>query len=317
LNRPAGVTVSAILLIFGSVLAVCTSVLMLVADRFAPQPEYSSMVAIFAALMLFAGAVWSLVTSVGLFRMRRWARTSILVIGALLVFFCGTSLLLLLILPLAHTSFEPAGESSDILATVRAIYLLPIAAGVWWLIYFNRPAINASFADASPAPVGPRRPLSITVIAWHAVAFGICTLVLLMLGSTPYVFGLDLPGWAAASTNLVFSATELAIGVGLLKSKPWGHTAAVWFCVFVMVQALVAVFLTNQDPRVAALIQQMSTELGADFTPPRWSVWVFPVIVWGTFGVALWYLLTRKNAFLEAARAAEAHAPDSSAAPVP
>ena len=89
MSRPAGVTVSAVFLILGSVLTALTGATMLFVPSFdsptTPQLPFHNAIMVGTAVLLFGCALWGVLTAVGLFCMRRWARISILVIGALLV----------------------------------------------------------------------------------------------------------------------------------------------------------------------------------------------------------------------------------------
>lgn len=313
MNRPAGVTVSAVFLIMVSLAAALAGAALFFVSSFfpstQPQPPYDKTMTVFSVVVFLGCALWGLITVVGLLRMRRWARKGILLIGGLLVFFGVFLSVILLIAIRFQPEFWSAPESGPVLSFVIATYFAAIALGVCWLIYFSREQVKAAFLQGFVPDKGPRLPLSIAVIAWHAIGFGLGTLAFLVMGSAPYVFGIVLTGWVAALTNLLLAATELAIGVGLLKMKSWGHTAAVWFCVLAMMQALVGVFLSIEDTRVAGMIQILSFELNLDSTALlQWSYLVGPVVVWGTFGCALWFLYTRKKAFLEAGRASRAAA---------
>ncbi|MCL4524370.1 MAG: hypothetical protein M1453_01000 [Acidobacteria bacterium] len=314
MNRPGGVTVSAALTVLVSLAAAFMGTALLLVDsflpRYEPQQPFHEAIEVFSAVVFFGCALWGLITAVGLIRMRRWARICILLIAALLVF----SGCFLLVMFLVATQLIPEFQSAE-MVTVRiyliATYLTAIALGLWWLIYFNRAGIKAAFLAGAPAsvPLRPHLPLSIAVIAWHAIAFGLCTAVFVVTGSDPYIFGIVLTGWTATTTNLFLAATQLAIGIGLLKLKPWSHTAAVSFCLMAMAQALLGVFLSSQDIRILKMIQIFSFELNLDSTSlPRWTILVGPAIVWGTFGCALWYLITRKQAFLEAGEFAKVKA---------
>lgn len=158
MNRPAGVTVSAVFLIMGSVLTVLTGTFMLFAHSLVPTattelPLVKAMM-VFMAIVLFCFALWGLLTAVGLFRMRRWARICILVIGALLVFFFGISLVMVFFLPAFEPSLEFTGWAGMVMGIVVIIYLVPIAMGIWWLIYFNLASVKAAFLAAASAAEG-------------------------------------------------------------------------------------------------------------------------------------------------------------------
>jgi len=313
MSRPAGVTVSAVFLILGSALTALIGVFMLLAPSLvppnSPQPPFAQAIMVITATVLFGCALWGVLTGVGLFRMRRWARISIVVIGALLVIFCGLSLLMIFIVPQLTPEFEPASGMGIVVGIMFTFYLIPIAFGVWWLIYFNRTAVKAAFlAGASvSAKEGPRRPLSIAVIAWHAIAFGIMTTPYALSSWPAFFFGIVLTGWVAKLIYFSFGAAELAIGAGLLKLKPWSHTAAVWFCTLTMVLNTMSAFLPDKAARMNEMTRDHPPEFQGDpAVLMEFIYWFIVLITWPTFGTALWYLFTRKKAFLEAGRASRA-----------
>ena len=312
MSRPAGVTVSAVFLSIGSLLAAVSGVFFFFAQSLAPpdtpRPPFAEAIMVFTAAVFFGSALWGTLTAFGLIRMYRWARISILVIGTLLVIFCGLSLLMLLAIP----QFMPESESTRGMGLVTGImttlYLIPIAFGIWWLIYFNRAPVKAAFVAGAPATVeaGPRRPLSIAIIAWHAIAFGLMTVPGVLTQFPAIVFGILLTGWGAKLVYLLFGVTQFAIGIGLLKLRPWGHTAAVWFCIFVMVHSVVFAFLPDKAARFAEMVKYYPPEFRADTKALAFAesfLWLGEVFTWVTFGTVLWFLFTRKKAFLEAGKA--------------
>ncbi len=310
MNRPAGVTASAVFLILGSALIALTGVLMLSARLFippnTPEPPFAKAMMMFMGIVLFGAALWGVLTAVGLFRMRRWARISILVIGTLLVIICSFSLVMLIAVTRLIPEFESARGTGMVMGIMGTIYLIPIAFGIWWLIYFNRAAVKAAFLQGFVPNEGPCRPLSIAVIAWHLVVFGIILLPLVLTNGPAYVLWIGLRGWAAKLSIVVFCGVELAIGIGLLKLKPWSHTAAIYFCIYAMVQSAVFALLPNKAALFAEIMQHYPPELRGDPEMLTESFfWYVAVANWATFGTVLWYLFTRKKAFLEAGKAAQ------------
>jgi hypothetical protein len=315
MSRPAGVTISAVFLILGSVLTALIGVFMLLAPSFVPpttpQPPFAKAIVVITAVVFFGCALCGVLTAVGLFRMRRWARISILVIGALLVILCALSLVMLLLFPLLDPSLKAIEGADRVIGMMIGIYLVPMLLGLWWLIYFNRAAVKAEFPHGVVPGVGPRRPLSIAVIAWHLIAFGIMMIPFALFAWPAYLFGIVLTGWTAKLTYFVFGVAQLVVGVGLLKLKPWSHTAAVWFCIYAMVHGVVFAFLPDKAARLAEFLQHFPPKFRVDTPLLKLTdsmFWFSAVATWLTFGTALWYLLTRKKAFLKAAKAAQSTA---------
>jgi hypothetical protein len=315
MSRPAGVTVSAVFLILVSLVTALMGAAMLFVNAsvppITPQPPFVQAIMVITAAVLFGCALWGVLTAVGLFRMRRWARISILVIGALLVIFCGLSLVMILLLPSFDPSLEAIEGAGRVMGMMIGIYLVPMLLGLWWLVYFNRAAVKAEFLHGVVPDEGPRRPLSIAVIAWHLVVFGIMIIPFALFDWPAYLFGIVLTGWAAKITYLVFGVAQLVIGAGLLKLKPWSHTAAVWFCIYAMVHGAVFAILPDKAVRMAEFMQHYPPEFRVDTSMLKLTdsmFWFGAVAIWLTFGTVLWYLFTRKKAFLEAGKAAQAAA---------
>jgi len=108
------------------------------------------MYAVVPGLVMEAGmAVLGIFTSIGLLRLRRWARYSTLVFAGILVFIG----ILLLALAMAFFHFAPQGVSAQARVTTQAIlcviFLIPIGIGTWWLWMFNTAKVKAQFAGAA------------------------------------------------------------------------------------------------------------------------------------------------------------------------
>jgi hypothetical protein len=214
MSRPVGVTVSAIVAILGSIFALLTSALM-VASLFMgttqPQPPNSAKFAFASAVMFAALAGFGIWTSVGLFRLRSWARVSILVFAVFLVAMCAFSLLLTMAVPI------PAEYSGSTEHTFRvmmaAMFGIPLAIAVWWLVQFNTQSTKAAFA--SPTAEAPsRRPMSITVIAWTLIVGAVFCLIPILIRMPAFLFGATFTGWIASVIYALFGALSLYMGKG-------------------------------------------------------------------------------------------------------
>jgi hypothetical protein len=180
--------------------------------------------------------------------------------------------------------------------------------GVWWLIYFNRAAVKTAFLAGVPLSEqeGPHRPLSIAVIAWHLVAFGLLTPISFWFRFPALVLGMFLTGWAAVLVYCVYAIVELSIGVGLLRFKPWSLNAAIWFCIFLILNSIVFAFVPNTNAKILAAVQGIFPDVSAS----AGAVELPPPILNATLGVLfaalpLFYLVTRRRAFLDAGRKSE------------
>jgi hypothetical protein len=116
-------------------------------------------------LFQLALAAWAISTIVGLFRMRSWARTSMMVIGGCLAGSCLFGAMRVVIVPLLlRTTPGPLVEGPlwfehqlhtafSIVATmflfIAAVFLFVAAIGVWWLVYFSLRRTREAFAQAA------------------------------------------------------------------------------------------------------------------------------------------------------------------------
>lgn len=105
------------------------------------------------ALML-ALVILAIATIVGLFKLRIWARYSMVLLGLLdfLVFGLMTAAVLIgrvksgmAAMPIPNNPHLTLGE---ILLAVAAVYGVLALIGLWWMIYFNATSVRQIFADA-------------------------------------------------------------------------------------------------------------------------------------------------------------------------
>ncbi|MGA2649287.1 MAG: hypothetical protein ABSF28_02130 [Terracidiphilus sp.] len=265
MKRPSGVTFSAVLLVLGSLLQLLLAAMMALGavllqsqlgsggptgttaatqmPAWMPIFEFA-MVAIFVAL-----AAWGIVTAVGLFRMRRWARYSVLVIGgglALLGLCSMLSMLFMLFVPLPVATGVDASQGPSVQTVTRIIvgvvglfYAILCAVGVSWLVYFNLKKVRAAFADATAELVTSRRPFLISVLAVLNLIGATGCLLMVFLPLPGVIFGWVFHGWEKAALYLVFAALEAAVGVGLWRMKKWGYQLTLGFMAFGLIQSVV------------------------------------------------------------------------------
>jgi hypothetical protein len=90
-------------------------------------------------ILLFGG--WGLATGIGLLRAWRWARISTLIFSGLLAAFG--------ILGVGAFLRMPGGSISNgdmiLRIVLTLLFLIPIALGLWWLVFFTRKDVKAYF----------------------------------------------------------------------------------------------------------------------------------------------------------------------------
>ena len=175
-RRPAGVTVSAIVLGFGTLClfaqAVLTMVIGVVVAKSpgitasapgAQQPPAGLLMGIFIGLGVFTLAIagWALATVVGLVRLRNWARISMLVLGGCLAALAvlnifGTILTQVvaakLVLP-PGAQGNPAQSNPAMMHVVFLVmgvfWLFVAGIGVWWVVYFAKRSTREAFVPSA------------------------------------------------------------------------------------------------------------------------------------------------------------------------
>ncbi|GEM_PF-2477825 len=304
MKRPAGVTVSAALLILGAVLCVAIGGVMAVTFHQDPPPELrgTSIPRIYLALLVggffLALAVWATLTAAGLLLLKPWSRTSTLIYAGVLVFFQSGGLLLVLFTILAQPGFD-ARREAGLLAGLVLFYGVQILTGIAWLIYFRRPSVKGAFLASEPAAANPC-PLSITVIAWHLVAFGGIS-VLMAIPSWPnWLLGLELRGWAARILYLFWGVAGLKAGSGLLRRQAAALNQSLAYVYAASLNTLACFPALLQNTRES--FPQAGNPAAFPTGSSPW-IWAAAAVVLLTCATPLWYLHTRKAPYLAAAGA--------------
>jgi uncharacterized membrane protein (DUF2068 family) len=286
MKRPFGVIFSAILLILGSLFQLLLAFGMAFSGAIfqkqirsgglpgttaaPPLPGWMPVFMYAIGVFFIALAVWGIVTAVGLIRLRRWARYSILIIGGLLAFFSLISLLvtlLMMLVPLPMPANVDASQAHTAQAVTRImfgvmalVHTIVCAIGVSWLVYFNRRKVREVFINATGRVLESRRPILISVIAvLNLIGAGSCLLVL-FLPMPALIFGWMIDGWGKVALYLVFAALTALVGVGLWQLKEWGRLLAMAMQALGLVNT--AVYLVRPS-----LVLRYSMEIQQKLTP--------------------------------------------------
>ena len=356
MKRSVGVTVIAVLALLGSVLTLLMGILTAVFAVVAPLPtqrEFPAPPVFFKVMLLAASlicvlpAVWGILTSIGLFRLKNWARISTIVFSVLLILM-GISPLLGWLL----SSFMPfpTGTADPSVMTVVRVSMGVLGSGqvgigIWWLVFFTRPRVKQQFVpvpettaatqspsvnpiEAQPVSVttagqnSPKGPISVTIIAWFLLISCPFAPINLVLHTPAILFTKVLEGWSADLYYVVVGFLILYIGVGLLRLEPVALKVAVGYFLFTLVNSAVFLLAPGARARMVALVERQQA------TSPWMELWqgqsafrfdLTPFIVIGAsvgtiFLVAqLYFLITRREAFETAARARQSFLNSSSA----
>jgi hypothetical protein len=300
LKRLPGVIVSAVLLIIGSLFQLLMAVLMgfgaflqqrglqhaanpsLPAQPALPvQPAWLPWFSAAIAAVVVGLAVWGFLTSAGLFRMRRWARYSVLIIGGCLAGFGVPAMLMTIVISMiplpAPAGVDPAHAHTAQLAVkivflaVSLFYAAISAIGIWWLVYFNRRAVREAFNGAPGAPLPSRRPILISVLAvLNFIGAPMCALLVLV--PIPFaMFGVIVHGWAKVVTLLVFAVSVGVAGVGLWRLQEWGRRTAIALQVVGLVNSMIYVVRPSVMQQYQAEINRSMGITQSPVLPPQFQ----------------------------------------------
>ena len=301
MSRPVGVTASAVVAILGSLFVLLVAGMVVASLFIGPaqaQPPNTAQFAIAGAASFVALAGIGIWTSVGLFRLRSWARTSILVFAGFLAACSIFGLLMTMAMPIPPEM--TAGTGPSFRRVMAAMFGIPLAIAVWWLIQFNTRSTKAAFASPIPEAASPR-PMSITVIAWALIVGTASCLFLIPTHMPVFLFGAIFNGWIAGVIYALFAALSLYIGKGLLDLRERARVLAIgWFGFWFVHMALVTLVpslrqrmlelqraLVQNQPNPIAFDQGMMTNVMLGFTA---------IVV----ASAIWFLIRNRAAFVRA-----------------
>lgn len=300
MQRSPGVTVVGVFSLLGSMLTLLLGALMLLAAAVAPHsstptPGFAAMA--FSSLFLFAPAVWGITTSIGVFRLKRWARTSILLFAALLTLM-GLSLpLVFLAMPAPPVPSQAVSAWTAIRSAMTVFYLCLAALGVWWLVLFTRPSVKEQFQGGVVNQ--SERPTSITIIAWLLLVSSPFTLACALFRVPALFFNSLLTGWSATACYLAFGIVTFFLGMGLLRLDPRARVFAIYYSVFAWVNAVFAYTLPGTQQRLQELAKRLPSFLKSPSTQPAPAINPWFMVAWISLFmlVQIYFLVTRKPAF--------------------
>jgi hypothetical protein len=321
MNRSVGVTVTAVVVLFGSGLTLLAGVMMLFASSSdLPIPEnqvhFLKYFMVFLALVLFAAAAWGIASGTGLMRLREWSRISMLVFSALLLFVCIPGLLMFLFMPFPPLGTAPSPElTKEMLAATRifmvVLYGILAALGGWWIYFFNKRSTKDQFLkvripglEGMPGAevISPyARPLSITLIAWWLLISGFIGVLGLSVNPPVFFLGYFFKGTYASMLMLALALVQSLIGFGLLKLRPWGRTLAIYYFQFLIFNSLTMVLIPGTQARfeqaMSEMLSDMQGTLGTPPSPMHVPIWFGVLFAVPLLSLLLWIVVSRKDVF--------------------
>jgi hypothetical protein len=245
-QRPAGITAAAAVAILGSIGAFLFAGLMglntlvLSSSPAAaglpdqPAPPPIALLAIMAVVYCGFG-VWGIASAAGLLTLKNWARRCFMAFGGLLavvsVFMVAGSIVAAFVAPATASlpSNFPRGLITGVFLAVALFGLICFGIAIWWLVYFNRPAVKTVFTGEVAASEPGQFPLTVTFVAWLLIAGGVIGAVQMFSPYPLLIFGIVLRGLPAGLALALFAAVGVTAGIGLLKKRVEAHSLAVGY----------------------------------------------------------------------------------------
>jgi uncharacterized membrane protein (DUF2068 family) len=232
-----------------------------------PMPGWVPIAMYLLCAIFVALSVWEILTAIGLFRVRRWARYSVLIIGsalALISLFSLVVTLALLIAPLPGAAGMDASHvqhmhsiSRVVFGVIALFHAIRCAIGVFWLVYFNKSRVREIFAGLpGQAPESPR-PFLISIFAVLILIGAVSCLVMMFVPLPGVFFGLILHGWWKAAFYLVHALLLAAAGIGLWRLREWGRLLTMALQVIGVAQHVVYLVRPSLYLRYTAEVNQI------------------------------------------------------------
>lgn len=337
--RSARITVSAVVVFIGSGFTILAgagmplmAALLLNSLRMPNQPPFLRYALCFEAALCFAFGGWGVASGVGLLQLKRWARISMIVYAAILLFCTLPVALLMVFVPLpTNDPNVPPIVMTFMRVGMVFFYGAFAALGGFWLYFFNMRAVKAQFRGEQPietavaapsealpetrlasASAGTRaRPLSISIIAWFLLAG--CVFGPLCLWFDSIIFpGVQLPicflglfvfGRTAMLILVLWMAVQAIAAVALLKLKNWGRLTTIVLQCLGMINIALMFGVPANRARFQLFMESAAASMNARMPQPvpfTFPVWIGLASAIPVFVAILWFLVTSKQAFMPA-----------------
>ena len=327
-KRSGDVTAAAIVLLFGSGIIILFAIAdSLYTARAHTEVNWPRVLFIFGLLI-----VWGVATSIGILKLRPWARISIIVMSGGAIFICLIAAVAIMGAALEHSESQAAAAG----ALVAAMCAVPVGIGTWWVLLFTRKRIIAQFASgadservlsaATISPAAGTIPVSVVIIAlwfflgalvdFHAIFFRPLSTILVT------VLGAHLRRYAAVCAFIVMMQLRTIIGIGLFYRARWARAAGIALCAYFDVNSVVTFILPGSLNRFANWVRSLagqSLSLSADNMDFLRHLHVLALVIEMLVPTAvLYFLWSRRAAFYpppayESALSTTPSVPDGSA----
>jgi hypothetical protein len=345
MKRSVGVTVIAILSLLGSsftlLLGLLVAIAPFLASKFANRPlpfdpRFFAAMMFVAALTYILPALWGIVTSFGLFRLKEWARISTIVFSVLLILMSSFTVLIAAVIPIPADPNHhlPPSFPLGMRIFMGMFSVTLVGVGLWWIAFLSRRKVREEFVPpasgyaggtplsaagmvpltlgAATPPLVPASPLSLTILAWLMLVGGVFIPVNFVLHSPAFLFSKIVTGWPAAVYFLVVLVLQLYVGIGLLRLRPIARAVGVGYYVFMLANVAAFYLAPGGRARMLDFLQKAQAANPLMRVWPNQKPYPFDMTIFFWIGVVaglivillpLYFLITRKHAFEEAAMA--------------
>lgn len=306
-------------------------------SEFRNLPKFIPVIEAALGLVLLACVLWGIFTGVGLLQLRPRARVSMLIFTGLLLFFAVPGFVMALFMPSSvfASSNLPAGAALLVKGILAALYGAIAILGGIWLWFFNTPGVKAQFhagrsagLQSENAPAYPTdflppadslrsggRPIGVTIIGIYLLVGAVSSIFIWPFYKVtfpeirPYaaVFGLILRDLPAVLATVILGGVTAVAGWGLLKLNNWARWLTTAVQAITTVNIAMMLLIPGSRAKFAEILNEyqeaaMPKSHGAAVPMPGmgFSAWAGMVTVLPIAGVIVWYLLTRKQVFLDA-----------------
>jgi hypothetical protein len=298
MERPRGITASAIVSIAGSLCVLLLACLMIAVSRVpfpegAPQAPLARASVVIMGPVLLAFSLWGIAAGVGLLRLRAWSRISMLVFSGMLAVGGVSSGLMMLLIPMPATPNAPQGIMSLFKIGAAAFYLLLAGIAAISLYFFTRPGVRARFV---PGAVSEGTPVGVIVVASYLFLGAAACLGLAALGAPATLPGFVVTGWGARPIYLALGATQLWLAVGLLRLRPLSRTIAIAFLALMALTGISFALRPRLSEVISAALPAGLQQSGniVDLGQMRVVLLVGPL--W--FAISIWLLVRARSVFV-------------------
>jgi len=246
-------------------------------------------------MFIFAGA-WGVITGIGLFQLKAWARLSILIFIGLTAYFEASFALIPLFFRI-RSGTEMPELSAAARETIFLSCILLVVIELWAGYYLTRRAARVRFGLP-----GISKPFSIGAIEWYLMISGISSALELLFyrGYPRMSFGVLFIGWRATVVAFLTTIIYLAFGVGLQRYTEAVRKPTIYLCLFNIANVAVFYFRPDRERAVRALfaaravyrapsIRALPFEAFSGFLRAA-SIEVFLLSL-----AAIWFLVSRKS----------------------